>query len=45
MNDLTHIDANDNAIMVDVSDKDSTDRTATAKGSVFMEPATLKLIS
>lgn len=45
MNDLTHIDANGNAIMVDVSDKDSTDRTATAKGSVFMEPATLKLIS
>ena len=45
MNDLTHIDADGNAIMVDVSDKASTERTATATGSVYMEPATLKLIT
>jgi len=45
MSELTHIDADGNAIMVDVSDKDVTQRTATAKGSVFMEPATLKLIA
>lgn len=45
MNDLTHIDADGNAIMVDVSDKDSTERTATAAGSVYMEPETLKLIA
>ena len=31
--------------MVDVSDKDSTHRTATAAGSVYMEAATLKLIT
>ncbi len=30
--------------MVDVSDKNITDRTATAQGSVLMEPETLKLI-
>ena len=45
MNDLTHIDADGNAIMVDVSDKASTERTATAVGSVYMEPETLKLIT
>jgi cyclic pyranopterin monophosphate synthase len=45
MNDLTHIDADGNAIMVDVSDKDSTERTATAAGAVYMEPETLKLIT
>lgn len=45
MSDLTHIDADGNAIMVDVSDKASTERTATAAGSVYMEPATLKLIT
>ncbi len=45
MNDLTHIDADGNAIMVDVTDKDSTERTASAAGSVYMEPATLKLIT
>ncbi len=44
MSDLTHIDADGNAVMVDVSDKDVSQRTATAKGSVFMQPATLKLI-
>ena len=38
MADLTHIDENDNAIMVDVSSKSETERTATAKGSVEMQP-------
>lgn len=44
MADLTHIDANGNAVMVDVSDKGATERTATAKGSIEMRPATLALI-
>ena len=41
---LTHIGDDGEARMVDVSDKDVTDRTATAEGTVFMEPETLKLI-
>lgn len=41
---LTHIDEDGEARMVDVSEKDVTDRTATAQGSVLMEPETLKLI-
>ena len=45
MSELTHIDADGNAVMVDVSEKDVSQRTATAKGTVFMQPATLKLIS
>ena len=44
MSDFTHIDDEGNAIMVDVSHKDISDRTATAKGSVIMGPHTLKLI-
>ena len=44
MSDFTHIDDEGNAIMVDVSHKDNSDRTATAKGSVIMGPQTLKLI-
>ncbi len=44
MSKLTHLDSDGNAVMVDVSDKDMSDRTATAMGSVFMEPATLALI-
>ena len=44
-NDLTHIDADGNAIMVDVSDKDSTERIATAAGSIYMEAATLNRIA
>ena len=43
--DLTHFDKDGNAIMVDVGDKDSTERTATAAGSIYMEPETLKLIT
>jgi cyclic pyranopterin phosphate synthase len=41
---LTHIGNDGEARMVDVSDKDVTDRTATARGSVLMAPETLKLI-
>jgi cyclic pyranopterin phosphate synthase len=41
---LSHIDADGNAKMVDVSDKDVTDRLATACGTVLMEAATLRLI-
>jgi len=44
MNDLTHIDAEGNAVMVNVSAKNITERTATAAGSVYMLPETLKLI-
>ena len=41
---LTHIDKDGNARMVDVSAKDETERTATAKGSVIMQPTTMALI-
>lgn len=41
---LTHIGDDGEARMVDVSDKDVTDRTATARGSVLMAPETLQLI-
>jgi cyclic pyranopterin phosphate synthase len=41
---LSHIDAGGNAVMVDVTDKPVTDRTATARGHVAMAPATLSLI-
>jgi cyclic pyranopterin phosphate synthase len=44
MSDLTHFDDRGNARMVDVGDKDATERVATAKASVIMQPATLKLI-
>ncbi len=44
MADLTHIDENGNAVMVDVSEKSDTERTATAKGSVEMQPETMALI-
>ena len=42
---LSHIDAAGNAVMVDVTDKPVTDRTATARGRVSMAPATLSLIA
>lgn len=41
---LTHFDASGNAVMVDVSDKDVTARTATARASVIMKPETLALV-
>lgn len=45
MTGLTHIDSNGNAIMVDVSGKDKTERTASAIGSVFMQEKTLVQIN
>ena len=44
MTKLTHLDANGAAAMVDVSDKDITQRVAVAEGVVIMAPATLALI-
>jgi len=41
---FTHFDKEGKAQMVDVSDKAATERSATAKGSVIMQPATLALI-
>jgi cyclic pyranopterin monophosphate synthase len=44
VNGLTHIDAAGAAIMVDVSEKAVTSRTAVAEGRIVMSPATLELI-
>jgi cyclic pyranopterin phosphate synthase len=44
MTGLTHIDGAGNAVMVDVSAKDVTERVASAKASVLMKPETLALI-
>ncbi len=44
MSQFTHLDAAGNAHMVDVSAKDVTVRSATAKAIVEMEPETLSLI-
>jgi cyclic pyranopterin phosphate synthase len=44
MVDLNHMDENGNAIMVDISSKSETERTATAKGCVEVHANTLALI-
>jgi cyclic pyranopterin monophosphate synthase len=44
MSKLTHIDDTGAAVMVDVSEKAVTSRTAIAEGHVVMQPATLELI-
>ncbi|MBE0425586.1 MAG: cyclic pyranopterin monophosphate synthase MoaC [Nitrospirae bacterium] len=44
MKKLTHLDKQGRAKMVDVSEKPVTHRMATARGSVYMKPETLKLI-
>jgi cyclic pyranopterin phosphate synthase len=44
MAEFTHFDEEGKALMVDVSDKDITERTATATGSVLMEPETIAKI-
>jgi len=44
MSTLTHFDAEGRAVMVDVSDKPETARTATARARVHMQDATLALI-
>jgi cyclic pyranopterin phosphate synthase len=41
---LTHIDENGRAKMVDVGEKDDTQRTAVAKASIEMSPKTLEMI-
>jgi len=42
--EFTHFDKEGKAVMVDVSDKDVTERTAKAAGSVLMQPETLHMI-
>jgi cyclic pyranopterin phosphate synthase len=44
MSAFTHFDAAGNAAMVDVSEKPVTDRTATAKARIVMQPETLAMI-
>ncbi len=44
MTGLTHFDVEGRAVMVDVSDKAETVRTATARASVVMQPETLQVI-
>ena len=44
MSQLTHIDEDGRAKMVDVGHKDVTKRMATARGAVYMTPETLQLI-
>ncbi|MEL6644595.1 MAG: cyclic pyranopterin monophosphate synthase MoaC [Pseudomonadota bacterium] len=44
MADLTHFDASGAAHMVDVTDKDVTDRVATARGHVRMSAETLDIV-
>jgi len=44
MNTLTHLNAQGEARMVDVSEKQITQRTATATASISMQPATLQMI-
>lgn len=44
MSDFTHFDKQGNAIMVDVSDKELTSRTAIAKGSIAMSEETYEAI-
>jgi cyclic pyranopterin phosphate synthase len=41
---LTHFDAAGKAVMVDVTAKPETERTATARARIVMQPATLALI-
>ena len=41
MAEFSHLDAEGKAVMVDVSDKDVTERTATARGTVSMSPETV----
>ena len=42
---LTHFDSDGNALMVDVSAKDETERVATAAGSIIMQQKTIQLIA
>jgi cyclic pyranopterin phosphate synthase len=42
---ITHLDERGNAVMVDVTTKESTDRLASARGKILMNPKTLSLIA
>lgn len=44
MSELTHLDAQGRAAMVDVGDKDVTRREAVAGAAIYMQPETLALI-
>jgi cyclic pyranopterin monophosphate synthase len=44
MSALSHFDRDGNAVMVDVTAKEATERVATAAGRVLMQPETLALI-
>lgn len=44
MAEFSHIDKDGKAAMVDVSDKDVSQRTATARGSVLMAAETLRMV-
>ena len=44
MNELTHLDSDGNARMVDVTDKQQSSRSATAEAFVKMSPATLQMV-
>jgi len=44
MKRLSHVDRRGRARMVDISDKDETDREAVARGAIFMQPDTLRMI-
>lgn len=44
MNSLTHVNSDGSIEMVDVGDKDVTERLAVAGGQVRMQPETLKLV-
>jgi cyclic pyranopterin phosphate synthase len=44
MGEFTHFDSNGSSLMVDVSAKETTSRSATASGLVRLEPSTLAMI-
>jgi cyclic pyranopterin monophosphate synthase len=44
MSGFTHFDADGNAVMVDVGGKAETERTATAAGTILMQPETAQMI-
>ncbi len=45
MSEFTHIDDKGNAVMVDVSDKQSTTRTSHAEGFIYMNDKTLAMVA
>ena len=44
MSGFTHFDASGHAVMVDVSEKQETQREATAKGKIYMSPECFALV-